>query len=697
MTHRFVSRLFYCVSVLALLALGVSIPIEASSTGEALRLPYWVYLNETSAAPTADATHDLSPRAVKRLSRVGHIAGSDSRDRAIDSADLAPLIEREIEIRQKSRWLHAVSALLTEEEAVDLLGDPRVRMIRRVGRYVRPIDKTEAYVQEPRITRPRKSAATPSQTDPATLSGIDYGEAWEQLEVLGIPELHDRGYGGNGVLVAVFDSGFFKEHSSLSSLDLVAERDFVQGDDNVQHDPADTSSAHPAAADRHGTYTWSALGGFAPGNHMGAAYQASFVLARTEDVTREVHLEEDNYIAALEWADSLGVDLVSSSLGYLDFDDGSGYSIDNLDGESIPISRAAKLASRRGIVVVTSMGNDGPDPSSLIAPADADSIISVGAVDFSGNLAYFSSLGPTGDGRIKPDVVAVGVQTHCAVPFGPDAYGRVNGTSLSAPLISGLSVLLIEVLNQLNTAWTPADLIAMLRESGDRADSPSNSYGWGIPDGLRSLGFEEDRLRIVRYDWTESGSDAPDGVIDWGEMGQLRLWIRNTGTSPSQEMSLVLGDHDDRFSADQGSAGALPSIAPGDSVLSDVLATALIDEGTESDWLGLFFRFEGGEIDFERRLYIILAPVTQVPVTAGAYPNPAQEGEVRLPWPEGRLEIYSVTGRLVRTMSLRSGFPDPSHVTWDLRDDGGRKVPAGFYLARDSRGRTTRVCVLPQR
>jgi subtilisin family serine protease len=231
----------------------------------------------------------------------------------------------------------------------------------------------------------------------------------------------------------------------------------------------------------HGINVLSVLGGYAPGEVIGPAYGASFLLARTENMASETRAEEDNWVAALEWADSLGVDIISSSLNYRDFDGtAEDYPDSAIDGETTIISRAANIAAERGILVVNSASNDGPASGSIWPPADSRHVLAVGAIDNQREIAYFSSRGPTYDGRLKPDVVALGVSAYMA--SGTDSYQHSNGTSFSTPLIAGLSALLLQAHPEL----TPDSIIALYHQNGDQAANPDNVFGYGIPD-LRSF------------------------------------------------------------------------------------------------------------------------------------------------------------------------------------------------------------------
>jgi hypothetical protein len=202
------------------------------------------------------------------------------------------------------------------------------------------------------------------------------------------------------------------------------------------------------------------------------------MLGKTEYVPTETEIEEDNWVAGIEWMESYGVDVVSSSLGYTTFDDSTGYlySHGDFNGRTAVTTKAAMMAARKGVVVVNSMGNEGNTAGSIIAPADADSIISAGAVNYSGVLASFSSVGPTNDGRIKPDVVAPGVSIYVASTAGASAYGHSSGTSFSCPLTAGVAALVLSA----HPEFTPVQVRGAIRNTASQADRPDNSYGWGV-------------------------------------------------------------------------------------------------------------------------------------------------------------------------------------------------------------------------
>jgi len=261
---------------------------------------------------------------------------------------------------------------------------------------------------------------------------------------------------------------------------IVATYDFV--DNKVSVVPNAPSSSFGA----HGVMTLSTIGGYKPGKLIGPAFKSSYVLARTENDSSETPIEEDYWAKAIEWADSIGIDVASTSLGYLTYDPPyPSWTWEDMDGNTTLITRAADRAVSLGIVVVNSAGNSGYHPSrnTLVAPADGDSVIAVGAVDSFGVRVSFSSVGPTVDGRIKPDVMAMGYKVKAASPTITNGYVLVSGTSLSCPLTAGVAALLLSA----NPSLTPIQVRDALRQTASNASSPNNLMGWGIINALDAI------------------------------------------------------------------------------------------------------------------------------------------------------------------------------------------------------------------
>ncbi|MBP1654857.1 MAG: Subtilisin-like serine protease, partial [Bacteroidetes bacterium] len=290
-----------------------------------------------------------------------------------------------------------------------------------------------------------------------------------------------------GVLVGVFDNGFrLPSHESLSSTTILATRDFVDRKESVV--PANPATNFGA----HGTNTLTTIGGNKPGQLIGPAFGATFILARTENDSSETPVEEDNWVAAIEWADSIGVQVTSTSLGYLDYDwPYTSWTWRDMNGRTTKISRAAAMAAAKGIVVVNSAGNEGMPGdttiNSLIAPADADSMIAVGAVTPQGVRTYFSSVGPTTSvpPRIKPDIMATGSSIYCASATNPTSYTYVQGTSFSCPLAAGVAALMVKAA----PTATPMQVIQALKMTASQAATPDNRMGWGIIDAPKAITY----------------------------------------------------------------------------------------------------------------------------------------------------------------------------------------------------------------
>jgi hypothetical protein len=283
----------------------------------------------------------------------------------------------------------------------------------------------------------------------------------------------------------------------------------------------------------------STIAGQAPGELVSPAFSAEFLLAKTEDMGDETPIEEDYYVAALEWADSLGADVLTSSLSY-DF----GYTMDGTDAIS---TVAVNTAASRGILVCTAMGNTGPAATSLGAPADAFDIIAVGAVDSTGTIAAFSSRGPTADGRPKPELSAQGVTVYVADPATTSTYLRANGTSFATPLTSASAALLL----QAHPDWTPLQLREALLASGDRATAPDNSYGWGVFDLLHALDAVPTGALELQ---TVTAADRYD-TDDW------RITVRAVAVGDRLPESVEI-----RYAYEPGTSGGAAAVPEGDSL-----------------------------------------------------------------------------------------------------------------------------------
>jgi serine protease AprX len=451
---------------------AVAIPRPAAGvlarTGAAAPAPerLWVFL--TDKALTRDGEREaidragveLSPRALWRRSKVGMQVNRN--DVPVAASYVEAIAATGAEIVVKSRWLNAVSVVADAAQAAVIARLPFVREVRAVARAIEEMPEL-----------------VPATAVPQPVGGrsLNYGPALGQLDQIQVTDLHDDGFDGTGILIAMFDTGFDTGHQAYRHLDLVAERDFINNDRETANQPGD-----PSGQDSHGTMTLSCVGGAYAGQLYGGSYHASFALAKTERVDVEIQIEEDYWVAAAEWADSLGADLISSSLGYLDW-----YTYEDMDGNTAVTTVAADMAAARGIVVVNSMGNEGAHAwRYMIAPADGDSVVSVGAVDSGGARVSFSSVGPTYDDRIKPDVMALGSYAYVATTSDTATYAYASGTSFSCPITAGAVGLLLEG----HPDWTPADVIAALHATATQSTSPDTLMGWGILQAADAMDFE---------------------------------------------------------------------------------------------------------------------------------------------------------------------------------------------------------------
>lgn len=442
-------------------------PSRAQTAPEAVK--YWIFFTDKGAAETG-AVASVRPEALARRKRRGGVIPPDI-DRKVSPAYVEALRARGVEPLVESRWLNAVSARVPAEELSAVRALPFVRGVRPVG-GVRP-SATDA---------PRPLVEAHPIVPGAGGFRLEYGNSEGQLSLVNDVAVLERGIDGTGVRLGILDTGIgdLTRHPAFTRMldegRLIESRDFTN---------------QPDDGSRHGRSVLSVAAGFDEGNLIGPAHGAEILHARTEYTPTETNQEEDNFVAGLEWLESMGVDVVNVSLGYSEFDDGQhSYTVEDMDGDTAVTTVAADRAAALGVTMVSSAGNEGCSSPDLCwyfitSPADADSVITVGAVSISGAKASFSSFGPTADGRIKPDVSAMGVSVWLV--SSDTGYGFSNGTSFSSPMVAGVVAQILQV----NPDLGPVEVRDLLRQTASQAENPDNALGWGIIDADAAVTLAE--------------------------------------------------------------------------------------------------------------------------------------------------------------------------------------------------------------
>jgi serine protease AprX len=379
-----------------------------------------------------------------------------------------------VQVLQRTKWFNAIVIKTVDTNALN--GIEQLPFVKKIVKSPVPLpepgfDSTDFSMNKPGF-REELSDFSPINTS-REFTSLDYGDGFSQIGMVGGTLLHDQGFQGQGMGIAILDGGFSATNimdvfdSLRAGLRIMGTRNFVGGGTYVYQGTP------------HGSSVLSTMAAYWPGFMIGTAPLADYWLVRTEDINGEDFIEEYNWICGAEYADSTGADIISSSLAYRQFQEpGTSHTYEQTNGDTAPISIGADIAASRGIIVVTSAGNSGEEElwPFIGFPADADSVFVVGSVDAHGIYAPFSSTGPTIDGRLKPDVVARGVATVVAVPDG--TLDVANGTSFSTPIVAGM----IACLWQAFPGKTNMEIMQIVRQSGSQATTPDNLLGYGIPD-----------------------------------------------------------------------------------------------------------------------------------------------------------------------------------------------------------------------
>ncbi|MBI1804934.1 MAG: S8 family serine peptidase [Ignavibacteria bacterium] len=500
-----------------------------SENDQAIVLVQFTDKGNTGRYKSLGARSFISEKSLKRRSTVrSHSGLIDEGDYPLEQSYVRAVAAHATSVRHELKWFNALSIVATKLQIDAIRRLLFVKEVELIGRWKKKVDE-EIMVSD---NKPQKLPA------PSGTTSLDYGLSFTQVDQIKVPAVHDLGIHGQGVVVGVFDNGFrLLSHEAFASMNIIAQHDFVDHKESVI--PNNTNTGFGA----HGVNTLSTIGGYKPGELIGPAFKADFILARTENDSSETPIEEDNWAAAIQWADSIGVDVTSTSLGYLTYDAPyTSWTWLEMDGNTTLITKAADRAVGLGIVVVNSAGNDAlsraGQPNTLIAPADGDSVITAGAVTSAGVRSSFSSYGPTSDGRTKPDIMAMGSSVRVASSTNTTGYGYASGTSFSCPLSAGVAALI----RCANPTLTPIQVREAMRQTASQASSPDNLMGWGILNADSAIHYFGviPRGKVNGVVFSDSNHN---GAIDPGEAGVPNVKVRLTGTEIESTFTDAAGNY----------------------------------------------------------------------------------------------------------------------------------------------------------
>lgn len=490
---------------------------------------YFIYLSDKSNSPYSidKPTEFLSQKSIDR--RTKQSISITTRDFPVNPDYITQIKNAGATVWYSSRWFNAVlieasDAVLTE---VNKLSFVKSNTVLNKGRNKRSADREEKrrlrQLQKKLKNQGRAKSNLRTTEDIIVESKVDYGNSFVQDSIIGVDIMHKEGFKGKGISIAVLDAGF-QNVNSLAFFTHLFSNQQIGGTYDLVSRKEDVYSTGS-----HGTKVLSTMAAYQRGTIVGSAPEATYWLYRTEDTGSEYRVEEVYWLVAAEKADSAGVDIISSSLGYNTFDDTSmNYTYKNMDGNTTIITQAADFAAATGILVINSAGNEGNDPWQYIsAPADGDSVLTVGSVNPDGSYSSFSSKGYTSDGRIKPNVMAMGSSTFLVGPFGTTAG---NGTSFSTPLLAGMAA----GFWQANPKLTNMQVIDYLQRSASQANKPDSLMGYGIPHYTRAQEVAQNPTALEQI--KESGFSFSPNPIDNSQY--LRIEFKPNFQGKNLEMHL---------------------------------------------------------------------------------------------------------------------------------------------------------------
>lgn len=448
---------------------------ELSLKNETDRTLIWITFKDKGINAEVKLAHPenyLTQRSIERRAKVKpQGALVDFTDLPLNNEYVNEIISAGIEIKNRSKWFNSVSCYAAKIQIEQIAELDFVNKLDIVKTFRKSDNDIELNVSNPVFEEDNSGI-------PNSPYSLNYGSSLAQMQLINAPTAHDSGYAGQGVVIASFDAGFDNlQHPVFDSLRARGFRSY----DFVNHDTIVGNQSGQMGEGSHGTQTLSLVGGYRSGNLISPAFRSRYILAKTENTDSETPIEEDNWIAAAEWVDSLGADIITSSLGYIGMDPGSirTYDWTWMNGDSCFITIGADLAVDKGIIVCNSAGNEGFDAThnTLGAPSDGDSVICVGSVNSDKKRSSFSSVGNTIDGRIKPDVCALGNGNYVASPgAGNTGYTTGSGTSFSCPMTAGVCAVILSA----NHNLTPMQVRQLLTQTADSSFAPNRRRGWGL-------------------------------------------------------------------------------------------------------------------------------------------------------------------------------------------------------------------------